>query len=154
MSAVALELFLSDEVQRLLDDFAALLDVRVTFFSLSGEFLRRGKAMRNCEYCRLVQDGLGRRERCVSMDCDKQREAVEMGRIIDYRCHAGLHECLAPVMVRGVAAGMQKDGLTVGGFSRHGEHDLPVSLFQKSLCNGPLFPGIALCGKSSRLDLL
>ena len=43
MPSVAFELFLSDEVQSLLDDFAALLDVRVTFFSLSGEFLRRGK---------------------------------------------------------------------------------------------------------------
>ena len=105
MSALALELFLSDEVQTLLDDFASLLDVRVTFFSLSGEFLRRGKAMRNCEYCRIVQEKLGGRERCISMDCYKQHEAVEKGQIIDYRCHAGLHECLAPVMVRGVVAG-------------------------------------------------
>ena len=132
MSAVALELFLSDEVQRLLDDFAALLDVRVTFFSLSGEFLRRGKAMRNCEYCRLVQDGLGRRERCVSMDCDKQREAVEMGRIIDYRCHAGLHECLAPVMVRGVAAGF----VMFGQFRIEGEappewNDVPAAMRER-----------------------
>ena len=118
MPAVALELFLSDEVQRLLDDFASLLDVRVTFFSLSGEFLRRGKAMRNCEYCRIVQEKLGRRGQCVSMDCDKQREAVDKGRIIDYRCHAGLHECLAPVMVRGVVAGF----VMFGQFRVEGEN--------------------------------
>ena len=105
MPSVAFELFLSDEVQSLLDDFAALLDVRVTFFSLSGEFLRRGKEMHNCEYCRIIQEKPGGRQHCVSMDCDKQREAVEKGQIIDYRCHAGLHECLAPVMVRGVVAG-------------------------------------------------
>ena len=100
-----MELFLSDEVQSLLDDFVSLLDVRVTFFSPGGEFLRRGKAMHNCEYCRIVQEALGGKAHCVSMDCNKQREAVERGQIIDYRCHAGLHECLAPVMVRGVAAG-------------------------------------------------
>lgn len=105
MPSVAFELFLSDEVQSLLDDFASLLDVRVTFFSLSGEFLRRGKKMRNCEYCRIVQEKLGGRARCVSMDCDKQREAIEKKQIIDYRCHAGLHECLAPVTVRGGVAG-------------------------------------------------
>ena len=40
MSSIPMELFLSDEVQRLLDDFASLLDVRVTFFSAAGEFLR------------------------------------------------------------------------------------------------------------------
>ena len=105
MAEITLELFLSDEVQSLLDDFASLLDVRVTFFSLTGEFLRRGKAMHNCRYCSFVQDELKCKELCVSMDCDKQREAVEKSRIIDYRCHAGLHECLAPVMVRGVVAG-------------------------------------------------
>jgi AraC-like DNA-binding protein len=105
MQNMTLDLFLSDEVQGLLDDFAALLDVRVTFFSLSGEFLRRGKAMWNCDYCRIVQEFPGGKTQCVSMDCDKQREAVEKGQIIDYRCHAGLHECLAPVMVRGVVAG-------------------------------------------------
>lgn len=128
MSAVTLELFLSDEVQSLLDDFASLLDVRVTFFSMSGEFLRRGKAMRNCEYCRIVHEDLARRQLCVSMDCDKQREAIEKGQIIDYRCHAGLHECLAPVMVRGVAAGF----VMFGQFRVEGENppewaDVPES---------------------------
>ncbi len=118
MPSVAFELFLSDEVQALLDDFASLLDVRVTFFSLSGEFLRRGKEMRNCEYCRIVQEKLGGRARCVSMDCDKQREAVDKGQIIDYRCHAGLHECLAPVMVHGVVAGF----VMFGQFRLEGEN--------------------------------
>ena len=33
------ELFLSEEVQALLDNFAALLDIRVTFFSADGRQL-------------------------------------------------------------------------------------------------------------------
>ena len=41
----ALELILSDEVQSLLDDFAALIDARVTFFGPDGTRLRRGKEM-------------------------------------------------------------------------------------------------------------
>ena len=117
MAEITLELFLSDEVQSLLDDFASLLDVRVTFFSLTGEFLRRGKAMHNCRYCSFVQDELKCKELCVSMDCDKQREAVEKSRIIDYRCHAGLHECLAPVVIRGITVGF----VMFGQFRLEGE---------------------------------
>jgi len=105
VSNMPMELFLSDEVQSLLDDFASLLDVRVTFFSLSGEPLRRGKEMHNCTFCSLVHEQLDGYNRCVSMDCHKQQEAVQTGRIMDYRCHAGLHECLAPVTVRNRVAG-------------------------------------------------
>ena len=39
----AFELFLSDEVQSLIDHFAAVLDLRVTFFSADGRELRRGR---------------------------------------------------------------------------------------------------------------
>lgn len=105
MQNMTLELFLSDEVQTLLDDFAALLDVRVTFFSLAGECLRRGKEMRNCDYCSLIQNELGHMAECISMDCDKRREALESGRDISYRCHAGLYECLAVVRIKERPAG-------------------------------------------------
>lgn len=105
MENMTLELFLSDEVQGLLDDFAALLDVRVTFFSMSGECLRRGKEMRNCDYCRLIQNELGNREQCISMDCDKRCEALDSGKDISYRCHAGLYECLAVVRIKDQPAG-------------------------------------------------
>ena len=117
MSSMSMELFLSDEVQTLLDDFASLLDVRVTFYSLSGEPLRRGKAMHNCTYCSLVHDRLSGFDKCVSMDCDKQREAVEKDQIIDYRCHAGLHECIAPVKVRNRVAGF----VMIGQFRIEGD---------------------------------
>ena len=119
MSSIPMELFLSDEVQRLLDDFASLLDVRVTFYSLAGEPLRRGNKMRNCNYCSLVHEKLDGYRRCVSMDCDKQREAVEKLEIINYRCHAGLHECLAPVKVRGRVAGF----VMFGQFRIEGESE-------------------------------
>lgn len=119
MSGVPMELFLNDEVQRLLDDFASLLEVRVTFFSLAGEKVRRGKEMRNCSYCSLVHDELHGYDRCVSMDCDKQQEALERDEIINYRCHAGLHECLAPVKVRNRVAGF----VMFGQFRIEGEEE-------------------------------
>ena len=105
MQNMPLELFLSDEIQALLDDFAALLEVRVTFFSAAGDDLRRGKAMTNCDYCRCIQDELGQWPRCVSMDQDKRLEALKNRTPITYRCHAGLRECIAQVKLRGIPAG-------------------------------------------------
>jgi len=102
---MTLDLFLSDEVQGLLDDFAALLDVRVTFFSLSGECLRRGKEMRNCDYCHIIQNELANRDQCLAMDCSKRNEVLQSGKDISYRCHAGLYECLAVVRLKDRPAG-------------------------------------------------
>ena len=51
MPVTPFELFLSDEVQSLLDNFASLLDIRVTFYSADGRMLRRGRQMSNTDYC-------------------------------------------------------------------------------------------------------
>ena len=100
MKKTSLEIILSDKVQNLLDDFASLLDVRVTFYSVDGERVRRGKEMPNCRFCELVQREFGGLKRCQAMDLDKQQEAMTRRQTISYRCHAGLHEAIAPVYVR------------------------------------------------------
>lgn len=105
MSGTAFDLFLSEEVQALLDDFAALLDIRVTFFSADGVRVCRGKAMRNCEFCRIIQEELGEFEACQSLDFDKQREVAEKCEVLSYRCHAGLYEGISPVCIRDRLAG-------------------------------------------------
>ena len=112
MATLPFELFLSEEIQTLLDHFAALLDIRVTFFSADGRQLRRGRQMRNCEFCRLVQEELGTLDDCVSMDSDKRREATRRHDTIDYCCHAGLREAIAPVFIRDQLAGF----LMIGQF--------------------------------------
>lgn len=112
MNTRSVDLFLSDEIQGILDDLAALLDVRVTFFSITGERLRRGKAMRNCEFCRLVQEDLGKLDCCLSLDQLKQSEAAEYHEVSLYRCHAGLYEGIAPICVHGKIAGF----LMIGQF--------------------------------------
>ena len=112
MSMTPFELFLSDEVQSLLDHFAAILDIRVTFFSADGRTLRRGRQMRNSDYCRMVQRELGTLRQCVSLDADKQQEAVQQRGIIDYQCHAGLREAIAPVFIHDQLAGF----LMIGQF--------------------------------------
>ena len=117
MKKTSLEIILSDKVQNLLDDFASLLDVRVTFYSVDGERVRRGKEMPNCRFCELVQRELGGLKRCQAMDLDKQQEAMTLRRAISYRCHAGLHEAIAPVYVREQLVGY----LMIGQFRTGGE---------------------------------
>ena len=53
------ELFLNDDVQKLLDNFAGMLDLRVTFFSRFGLPIRRGKEMPNTGFCNFIQQELG-----------------------------------------------------------------------------------------------
>ena len=108
----AFELFLSDEVQSLIDHFAAVLDLRVTFFSADGRELRRGRHMRNSDYCAMVQQEIGTLKECLSMDTAKRAEAVAKRGIIDYRCHAGLREAIAPVFIHDKLAGF----LMIGQF--------------------------------------
>ena len=108
----ALELILSDEVQSLLDDFASLIDARVTFFGPDGTHLRRGKKMCNSDFCRDIQSCPGGLCRCQEMDKIKQNEARESRDVILYRCHAGAHEIVAPVFIHGKCAGF----LMIGQF--------------------------------------
>ncbi len=110
MADTPFELFLSDEVQSLLDNFAEILDIRVTFFSVDGRTLRRGCQMRNSEYCRIVQEELGTLEHCLSMDTDKRREAERCRGIVDYQCHAGLREAIAPIFIQDRLAGFMMIG--------------------------------------------
>jgi AraC-like DNA-binding protein len=92
-------------VQKLLDDFASLLDIRVTFFSVDGIRLKRGKEMSNCKYCSLVQEKLGLLETCNVTDCEKRLQAAKDGGVVSYICHAGLGEGIAPVTIQGKVAG-------------------------------------------------
>ncbi len=121
----AFELFLSDEVQSLIDHFAAVLDLRVTFFSADGRELRRGRQMRNCDYCAMAQQELGTLKACLSMDTEKRSEAVEKHGIIDYRCHAGLREAIAPVFIHDKLAGF----LMIGQFRTNDE--VPANMLER-----------------------
>lgn len=106
----SLELVLSDEVQKILDLFADLLDIRITFYSLCGERVRRGKAMCNSRYCEMVQCDPVRLSRCLAMDAAMRETAKNGDDVISYRCHAGLQEGVAPVKVRGRTIGIMMIG--------------------------------------------
>ena len=152
MTQASLEIILSDKVQSLLDDFAALLDVRVTFFSADGRRVRRGKEMPNCRYCEMIQRELGGLSHCEAMDLDKQQEATSQRCAISYRCHAGLQEALSPVFVHEQLVGF----LMIGQFRTDGEFPIEVrnsiddpalrQRLRRAFDELPLFPPEKLTG--------
>ncbi|MBE6368133.1 MAG: helix-turn-helix domain-containing protein [Lentisphaerae bacterium] len=105
-----LELFLNDEVQKLLDNFAGLLDLRVTFYSRFGMPIRRGKAMPNTDFCNFIQNDLDLLESCQHIDQLMRDKVTESCTPIAYTCHAGLREIIAPVIIGGRLAGFLMAG--------------------------------------------
>jgi len=94
----ALGIVLQPKIQEILDNFAALLKIRVVFFAPSGETLLRGRDERNCRYCQLVQKHLGI-EKCLAMDRAKMTLAHETCKMQFYQCHGGLCEAVTPLYV-------------------------------------------------------
>lgn len=93
-----IELILRDEVQHLLDVFAAAMKIRIVLYGPDGKIIRSNRQVRNSEYCQLIQDaifpGL-----CASLDSAKQAECLTRQELICYQCHAGLKEAVAPIFV-------------------------------------------------------
>lgn len=102
---ITLEVLLSDEVCRLLDSFAATMNVQVVFYSAGGKVLKRGRSFGNSRYCTLMQQkyfGIGR---CIALDNEMQERCLESDQAVLYKCHAGLYELVAPVKIFGEAVG-------------------------------------------------
>ncbi|OGV54132.1 MAG: hypothetical protein A2X45_07090 [Lentisphaerae bacterium GWF2_50_93] len=95
----SIELILHDEVQKLIDIFAAVLKIRVVFYGPDGEIIRTNHQLRNSEYCQLIQDKVSNPARCASLDAEKQEECLRKKSLVCYQCHAGLKEAVSPVLI-------------------------------------------------------
>ena len=102
---ITLDILLSDEVCRLLDSFAATMNIQVVFCSRSGDVLKRGRSFGNSNYCTLMQNSYFGIDRCIALDRQMQKECTKSGKALLYRCHAGLYELIAPVKIFGEVAG-------------------------------------------------
>ena len=137
-----LKIVLSDRVQEILDNFAEILDLRLSFFDLNGVMLRRGLRMRNCEYCRMIQEELGRLPRCIATDSMMREKARREGGVIHYTCHAGLGEMVAPVIISGEEAGYLMIGQFRDTGSRMPEDGMPDGEVRRRLAGA--FAGVPL----------
>jgi AraC-like DNA-binding protein/ligand-binding sensor protein len=93
-----LEIILKPEIQRLFDQFCSSFDIRIIFYSVSGEIMKVGLNRDDSPFCTLIHNVYGV-EKCLVMDEAKRHECAEKGKIISYRCHAGINEALAPIYV-------------------------------------------------------
>lgn len=102
---ISLDIILHEDIQKLFDNFAACFDVSILFYSADGRIMKRGLNRSNCEYCQLVQDKLFDRQKCVSLDDEKCKQCTSQRSMVAYKCHAGLHEAVAPIFIENKLAG-------------------------------------------------
>jgi len=94
-----LDIILHDEIQNIFDNFAASFDITIVFYSLDGKILRRKRGRVNSKFCELIQDKVFDKNKCFSMDESKCRECAEQKKIMNYLCHAGIEEAIAPIFI-------------------------------------------------------
>lgn len=107
---LSLEIFLSNEVCRLLDSFAAIIKTQVIFYSSGGEILKRGKDWSVSNFCTLVQNKYFSLGTCQQLDREMQTFSRKCGKSCSFQCHAGLTEIIAPVKVLDEIAGFVELG--------------------------------------------
>lgn len=94
-----LGIFYDEKVQQLIDSFALCFKVRFTIFSSDCEDLILGFPYCPSSYCALVRDKIHFLPQCISQNrrmcqrCEHSRDPLT------YRCHAGLHESVMPILV-------------------------------------------------------
>ncbi len=101
----AIEVILHDEIQRIFDHFASIFDIHIVFFSIDGQELRSGLDRPPAPFCKLVQDRLLGRQRCIAMDETMCRKCTRHREPVRYACHAGVEEAVTPLVVQGQLAG-------------------------------------------------
>ncbi|MDR2900174.1 MAG: PocR ligand-binding domain-containing protein [Treponema sp.] len=100
-----LNLFLDEEVQRLIDSFAYCFRVKITVFSPEMEELIVGLQNPGSEYCQLIQKGLRYRYRCLRQDKLMCENCATKRRLTIYQCHGGCSEAVLPMEVGGKIIG-------------------------------------------------
>jgi AraC-like DNA-binding protein len=101
----AIQVVLDEEIQGIFDHFAAAFGLSIMFFSSDGQVLRRGLDRPNSCFCQLIQEKVFSPRQCLVLDEAKRQESMEQHRTINYRCHAGIEEAIAPVYVEEQLAG-------------------------------------------------
>jgi len=92
-----LETILKEDVQKIFDHFCACFNMRILFYSSTGEMLKVGLNRPDSEYCKLVQDRLYGVSTCLKLDESKRQEAASKRAVVCYVCHAGLVEAIKPI---------------------------------------------------------
>lgn len=101
----AIQLIFGGEVQEILDLFTGIFGIRIAYYGPGGAELRAGLAQGGCRYCRLLRERCRLDAECRRLDRARRAEAARLGRLVAYRCHAGMTEAIVPVILDGRPAG-------------------------------------------------
>lgn len=120
-------LILKEHVQKLLDDFATVMNVHIVFFGRDGSELRRGREEGCSPFCRLMQQEYFSLKDCMELDEAMEKKCAQSRKCECYICHAHLGEAVMPVIDPGGA---------LLGFLMFGQfrcsRDLPETLLAKA----------------------
>lgn len=92
-----LDVVIQPEFRKVLDDFCDLFNIRIAFYSAEGCELFSGQGRPGCEFCYLLREPLGAEPACRECDDRYRKRARRLGRMVAYRCHAGMTEAVIPV---------------------------------------------------------
>ncbi|MBO4304753.1 MAG: PocR ligand-binding domain-containing protein [Lentisphaeria bacterium] len=98
---LSFNLILNERVQKLLDDFATVMNVHIVFFDRDGQPLKRGRGEECSSFCRKMQTDYFSYEDCCRLDLVMEKKCAESFRCESYICHAGLGEAVMPVAAPG-----------------------------------------------------
>lgn len=155
-------IFLKDHVQKLLDDFASILKVRIVLYSPEGIPLRQGGKGDVSPFCQLIRKEHFSLEECLKQDREMQKKCAATGKCHSYMCHAGCYEAVMPL----IAPKGELLGFLMFGQYRTNEQ-LP-SCMKKRISNAPekekrllrawkllpSFPGKSMENMTGLLELL
>lgn len=85
------------KVKTMIEDIASLLNVKITFFSLDKEESLVGCHSTKSDFCTLLQEKLGKRDKCILQDERALSKCKEQNKTLIYHCHAGLTEIIIPI---------------------------------------------------------
>ncbi|MBO5760279.1 MAG: PocR ligand-binding domain-containing protein [Lentisphaeria bacterium] len=124
---LSFNLILKERVQKLLDDFATVMNVHIVFFDPDGVPLRRGRGEECSFFCKKMQKEYFSYSDCCRLDSVMEKKCAASGKCESYICHASLGESVMPVVAPG--------GLLLG-FLMFGQYrcqkDLPSFLLKKA----------------------
>lgn len=125
---LSFNLILKERVQKLLDDFATVMNVHIVFFDRDGVPLRRGRGEESSFFCKKMQTEYFSYSDCCQLDSVMEKKCAASGKCESYICHASLGESVMPV----VAPGGDLMGFLMFGQYRC-QKELPSFLLKKAV---------------------
>jgi len=98
-------LHFDNEVQRLVNSFSYSFKISIVLFSARMEAMLMEQYNPPCDYCNLLQNKLNYRFRCTYANKIECEHCKKQGKMIVYKCYAGLTGAVSPIKIKGELAG-------------------------------------------------